>query len=168
MKKTLAFIACLAFVLLSFLGSAFAAEPIDAIKANIKKQVAVVSESVPSITVQELKTIIEKDKEFFEILDVRERDEYDAGRLGGAVWVPRGKAEWMVPIKIKDPDVPIYVYCKAGSRGALVTRMLIDAGYTRVTNITGGFKAWASAGYPFYNLHGMVVVTKDGFGKKPE
>lgn len=168
MKKRLTLIAFVVMAFFAFSGMALAAEPIDAIKANIKKSVGAVKASVPSVTVQEFKKIMDEDKEFFEIVDVREPDEYAAGYIAGAILAPRGKAEWMIPGKVKDPNVQIYIYCKAGSRGALVTKMLIDAGYKKVTNVTGGFKEWAKAGYPFYNAHGKCVVTKDGFGKKPE
>lgn len=168
MKKKLTLIVFAVMMLFAFQGMALAAEPIDAIKANIKKSVEAVKAAVPSVTVQEFKKIMDDDKEFFEIVDVREPDEYAAGYIANAILAPRGKAEWMIPGKIKDPEVQIYVYCKAGSRGALVTKMLLDAGYKKVTNVAGGFKEWAKAGYAFYNMHGQVVVTKDGFDKKPE
>lgn len=168
MKRNLTIIAFVVATLFLMSGPATAAEPIDAVKASIKKSTGAIKASVPTITVAEFKKRIDAQEEFFEIVDVRGRDEYDAGHLGDAVWAPRGKAEWMIPAKITDPATPIYIYCKSGTRGALVTRMLLDAGYKKVTNVDGGFKAWAMAGYPFYNLHGKVVVTKDGFGKKPE
>ncbi len=168
MKKRLTLIAFMMLAMFTVSSLALAADPIDAIKANIKKSVDAVAASVPSVTVQEFQKIRQEQKEFFELIDVREPDEYAAGYIADAILAPRGKAEWMIPGKVKDPNVQIYIYCKAGSRGALVTRMLLDAGYTKVTNITGGFKAWAMAGYPFYNDHGEVAVTKDGFGKKPE
>ena len=168
MKKRISIILMTVVALFALQGLALAGEPIDAIKANIKKSVGAVKAEVPSVTVEEFMNIIKADKEFFEIIDVREPDEYAAGYIAGAVLAPRGKAEWMIPGKVKDPNTQIYIYCKAGSRGALVVKMLLDAGYTKVTNVTGGFKAWAKAGYAFYNAHGKCVVTKDGFGKKPE
>lgn len=168
MKKKLTLIAFVVTALFMLQGLALAAEPIDAVKANIKASVDEVKKAVPSVTVAEFKKIMADDKEFFELIDVRGKDEFDAGHIAGAIWAPRGKAEWVIPGKVKDPNVQIYIYCKAGSRGALVTKMLLDAGYKKVTNISGGFKDWAKAGYEFYNLHGKCVVTKDGFGKKPE
>lgn len=168
MKKRILIMALALVAVFALHGMAVAAEPIDAVKANIKKSAAAVKASVPFVTVAEFKKVIDEQKEFFEIIDVREADEYAAGHLGDAILAPRGKAEWMIPGKVKDPSTKIYVYCKGGTRGAFVTRMLLDAGYKDVTNIDGGFKAWAKAGYPFYNAHGQCVVTKGGFGKKPE
>jgi len=168
MKKQISIMSLMIVAIFAFSGMAVAAEPIDAVKANIKLSTTAIKQSVPTITVQEFMKKIESDQEFFEVVDVRGKDEYDAGHLANVVWAPRGKAEWVIPTKITDPDVPIYIYCKSGTRGALVTKMLLDAGYTNVTNVDGGFKAWASAGYPFYNLHGRMVMSKDGFGKQPQ
>ncbi|MBT4266019.1 MAG: hypothetical protein HN580_23085 [Deltaproteobacteria bacterium] len=82
--------------------------------------------------------------------------------------VPRGKVEWGVPGKVKDPNTIIYVYCKAGARGVFATLRLLEMGYKNVINVTGGFKAWAKAGFPFYNAHGKNVVVAKGFGKKKD
>lgn len=168
MNKRISFILIMTMALFALQGMAFAAEPIDAVKANIKASVASVKASVPSITVEQLKKAMDDQDVFFEIVDVREPDEYAAGHLADALHIPRGKAEWMTPAMIKDPGTKIYIYCKGGARGSLVTKMLLDAGYSDVTNVTGGFKAWAKAGYPFYNAHGECVVTEGGFGKKPQ
>jgi len=168
MKRKLTFFAFIAMALLLLSGPAFAEAPIDAVKANIKKSTEAIKNSVPTISVADFKKLIDGQKEFFEIIDVRGQDEYDAGHLADAILAPRGKAEWIVPEKVTDPNATIYIYCKSGNRGALVTKALLDAGYTNVTNVAGGFTAWAKAGYPFYNQHGEVVVVKDGFGKKPE
>ena len=168
MKRKMTFVVFIVAALFLMAGPAMAEAPIDAVKANIKKSTTAIKDSVPTISVAEFKKLIDEQKVFFEIIDVRGQDEYDAGHLADAIHTPRGKAEWMIPEKVKDPNTPIYVYCKSGTRGALVTRMLLDAGYAKVTNVAGGFMGWAKAGYPFYNLHGEVVVVKDGFGKKPE
>ena len=160
------------FILISlfiFQSSAFSeTEPIDAIKANVEKMVEANQKETPSITVAEFNSRMEKQDFYFEILDVRTLGEYTAGHIAGAVHSDRNKLEWVTPKKITDPAVPIYVYCKGGSRGAISTLRLIEMGYTNVTNITGGMKEWAIAGYPIYNEMGELTFTKDGFGKKPE
>ncbi|MCG8635377.1 MAG: rhodanese-like domain-containing protein [Desulfobacterales bacterium] len=142
--------------------------PIDAIKANMKKMVEARKKEAPSITVAEFNTLMEKQDFYFEILDVRTADEFTAGHIAGAVHSDRNKLEWVTPKKIDDPEVPIYVYCKGGARGAIATLRLTEMGYKNVTNITGGMKAWANAGYTVYNEMGEFTFTKDGFGKKPE
>lgn len=167
--RTLTATLCILISLFLFQSPAFSeTEPIDAIKANVKKMVEAQQKEAPSITVTQFNTLMEKQDFYFEILDVRTVDEFTAGHIAGAVHADRNKLEWVTPKKIKDPNAPIYVYCKAGSRGAISTLRLIEMGYTNVTNITGGMEAWANAGYPVYNDMGEFIFTKDGFGKKPE
>ncbi|TWT73016.1 rhodanese-like domain-containing protein [Allorhodopirellula solitaria] len=45
-------------------------------------------------------------------------------------------------------EEPVYVICKAGSRGAKAQQKFIDAGFTDVINIDGGTDAWVAAGLP--------------------
>lgn len=46
------------------------------------------------------------------------------------------------------PDLPLYVICKSGSRGAKAAQALVDAGHCNVVNVEGGTDAWAAAGLP--------------------
>lgn len=151
-----------------FQASSMAAEPDNAIQMNVKKIMKAQKSKTPGIEVAEFKALMDKGDSFFEIVDVRTPDEFKSGHIAGAISSDRNKLEWITPKKIKDSKVPIYVYCKAGGRGALATLKLIEMGYENVTNVNGGLKAWANAGYPLYNDLGKFVMAKNGFGKKPE
>lgn len=76
------------------------------------------------------------------ILDVREQNEWDAGHVEGAVHIPLGE------LRNRLDDLPqtqiIYVYCHAGLRGYLATRILQENGFT-VKNLDGGHKTYAVA-----------------------
>ncbi len=50
--------------------------------------------------------------------------------------------------KVKDKNAVIVTYCRGGSRGALAAQTLRHLGYKNATNLKGGLKAWAKAGYP--------------------
>lgn len=82
-------------------------------------------------------------------LDVREPQEYMQGHIPSAVDVPRGVLEFRVDAhpSLQDKNQEIIVYCQAGGRGALATRTLKQMGFTRVTNMMGGFAAWTEAGF---------------------
>jgi rhodanese-related sulfurtransferase len=83
------------------------------------------------------------------LLDVREDEEWAAGRIAGAVHVPM----YQVPARVAyepepiRPDTPIVVICKMGGRSAQVTAWLRQHGYDAM-NLAGGMLAWAGAGRP--------------------
>ena len=80
------------------------------------------------------------------ILDVREQDEWDAGHIPGAVFMPMGQ----VPDRLSEipKDKTVIVQCRSGNRSSQVTDFLVQQGFTNVHNMAGGLKAWQSAGLP--------------------
>ncbi len=85
------------------------------------------------------------------LLDVREYDEWMAGRVAGATHVP------MHDLPGRLDEVPhdrrIVCICRSGNRSGQVTSWLLKQGYDAV-NMTGGMRAWASDGLPFVNMNG--------------
>ncbi|MEX2227415.1 MAG: rhodanese-like domain-containing protein [Dehalococcoidia bacterium] len=78
-------------------------------------------------------------------LDVRERDEYAAEHIPGAIHVPLGELARRVD-ELPD-DRPIVAYCGHGERAASATSLLERAGHKVVTNLDGGMGAWRDAGF---------------------
>jgi rhodanese-related sulfurtransferase len=77
------------------------------------------------------------------LLDVRERDEWDAGHAPGAVHVP---------LSLLDPSQVaaargVVAVCRSGNRSGTAARMLAAAG-VQVVNMAGGMTEWARAGLP--------------------
>lgn len=80
------------------------------------------------------------------IVDVREPHEYAAGHVPGAVNVPLGQvADWA---EDRSKDEPVLVICQSGRRSLEASSELSSRGFTRVTNIEGGFRAWKERGLP--------------------
>ncbi len=80
-------------------------------------------------------------------VDVRERDEWDGGRIPGAEFRPMSTINDWYP-ELPD-DVPVVVYCRSGSRSANVIHALMtQAGHTNLHNLSGGILAWARADLP--------------------
>src|SRR5438270_6984978 len=75
------------------------------------------------------------------ILDVREKNETDAGMLPGAKFVPRSHLELRIEEAVPDHDADIVLYCASGARSVLAGVVLREMGYSRVRNLAGGFSA---------------------------
>ena len=84
------------------------------------------------------------------LLDVREAAEFEAGRLPGAINIPRGVLEFKIGDhpQLAQRDADILVYCKTSGRAALAALNLKRMGYTKVRSIHGGFDAWSQVGLP--------------------
>jgi molybdopterin/thiamine biosynthesis adenylyltransferase/rhodanese-related sulfurtransferase len=83
---------------------------------------------------------------YYNLLDVREPEEFDQGALPGAVHVPRGNLEFSIESRLTDKNAPIAVYCAGGVRSAFAAKTLQDLGYTDVVSIIGGFNKWKDEG----------------------
>jgi molybdopterin/thiamine biosynthesis adenylyltransferase/rhodanese-related sulfurtransferase len=83
------------------------------------------------------------------LIDIRERDEYEQGFIPKAEWIPRGFLEMRVEDLVPERDREIILYCAGGNRSALAARSLGELGYSRVTSMAGGFRAWKNAGHKF-------------------
>ena len=124
--------------------------------SDVKSKKEIKTEAIakaPHISTQQLSGYLSANEDFV-LLDVRTEEEYRAGHIQGAQWFPRGKLEYYIQERIKNPDSKIVLYCRTGGRSALATLTLKDMGYSNVVDLDGGFKEWVSDGNTFYNLHG--------------
>ncbi len=87
----------------------------------------------------------------FHFVDVREDDEWKAGRARGAIHIGKGVIERDIEAKIPDKNAEIVLYCGGGFRSALAAVALQDMGYTRVVSMDGGMRAWREQNYPVQN-----------------
>jgi glyoxylase-like metal-dependent hydrolase (beta-lactamase superfamily II)/rhodanese-related sulfurtransferase len=88
------------------------------------------------------------DRDELVLLDVREKDAYDAGHLPRARNLPRGQLELRVDKLLPDPSVRILAYCELGRISTLAAATLRTMGYTRAVALDGGYADWVKAGYP--------------------
>ncbi len=84
------------------------------------------------------------------VIDVRTKEEFDAGHIKGALNFDYYNEDFEDEIEanLKDKNKPYILYCRSGMRSLYSAQILEDLGYTDVTNMKGGFLAWQSAGKP--------------------
>ncbi len=102
---------------------------------------------IPFMSMAELHDRIGANSRDIVVLDVREKDAFDAGRVPGAHHLPRGQLELRVNVELPDPTVRIVTCCELGKISTLAAATLRELGYTRATALDGGLKAWREAGY---------------------
>jgi rhodanese-related sulfurtransferase len=79
------------------------------------------------------------------LLDVREDDEWTAGRAPDAVHIPMGQI--VDRLDEVPSDQVVVCLCRVGGRSASVAGALAGQGYD-VRNVAGGMQAWEKAGFP--------------------
>ncbi len=86
------------------------------------------------------------------ILDVRTPEEYEAGRVPGAINIPHTElAARLDELGPAAPDGEIVVYCERGGRAAVAEALLRDAGYERTLHLEGDMAAWRREQRPCEN-----------------
>jgi glyoxylase-like metal-dependent hydrolase (beta-lactamase superfamily II)/rhodanese-related sulfurtransferase len=103
---------------------------------------------VPFMSQAELKERLGDNSRDFVILDIREKDAFDAGHVPGARHLPRGQLELRVDSELPDPTVRILTCCEFGKISTLAAATLRELGYGRAVALDGGMKSWREAGYP--------------------
>jgi molybdopterin/thiamine biosynthesis adenylyltransferase/rhodanese-related sulfurtransferase len=82
------------------------------------------------------------------VVDVREAEELQSGKLPGAKHVPRGYLESRIEGAVPDRSQHVVLYCASGSRSAYAARTLLeDLGYEHVESMRGGITLWKDRGY---------------------
>ncbi|MBK8542494.1 MAG: MBL fold metallo-hydrolase [Caulobacteraceae bacterium] len=103
---------------------------------------------VPFISMDEVKNRLDKSVNDFIVLDVREKDQFDAGHIPHAKHLSRGQLELRVNDAFPDPTVRIVTYCEVGKISTLAAATLRRMGFTRVLALDGGMKSWREKGFP--------------------
>jgi rhodanese-related sulfurtransferase len=80
-----------------------------------------------------------------QLVDVREPDEREKGRIGAARHIPLDQ----LPARAEeiDPDRPVVFHCQGGNRSAMAAEAFRQSGYDAY-NLAGGLTAWEEQGLP--------------------
>ncbi len=80
------------------------------------------------------------------------------GTIPGAIVIPRNVLEWRLDptsefaVDAARRSPPVVLCCQEGYATSLAVATLLDCGLTDVTDVIGGFEAWAAAGLPVQPL----------------
>ena len=112
---------------------------------------------VQPIDAQEAARRLREDRKAL-IVDVRDADEVrQAGAIPGALNISLGmlpvRADMQLPEQFRNQDLqdrsrPVITTCALGLNAARGAKVLKDMGFTNVSYIEGGLKAWKEAGLP--------------------
>ena len=102
--------------------------------------------AIAEISPLESKEKVERKKAV--LLDVRERDEWNAGHIPDAIHIPRGELEKKIEHQVPDKTTEIICQCRSGKRSLLAAQTLKQLGYTNVVSMNGGIEFWSESGFP--------------------
>lgn len=102
------------------------------------------SPEIPSVAVDEVDALVAQGAL---LIDIRERNEWDESRIGGADFKPMSEINgWYEDLP---RDRTVILYCRSGARSAQAVHALTtQAEFTNVVNMTGGIISWAAAQLP--------------------
>ncbi len=108
------------------------------------------SAAIPSISTEDASTLIEKNQNNpdFTIIDVRTAGEFNGGHLAEAVNVDYYSPDFKSMVDKLNRNKEYLIYCQTGIRGRSATQIMLDMGFTKVHNLSGGIVEWMNAGYP--------------------
>ncbi len=98
----------------------------------------------PELTALELEAMLRGDQAL--VIDVREVDEFESGHIPGAINMPLSTLQ---PSKLPyQVGKKLVLTCLGGKRSSMALDKCNVAEAAVDTHLTGGFKAWQSAGLP--------------------
>ena len=98
------------------------------------------SMATPQVSAQEAMSMLQLGSD---LLDVREADEWQAGRAPGARHIPL--QDLPQRLDVLDRDRTVLVICRSGRRSDSDTAYLRQAGFD-ARNVAGGMQAWQQVG----------------------
>jgi rhodanese-related sulfurtransferase len=82
------------------------------------------------------------------LLDLRETNEYEGGRLPNALHIPLSQLNGRIGELTRFKGRPLVAYCARGQRTRAAAGMLAGAGFSDLYELSGGIRAWKDAGLP--------------------
>lgn len=98
--------------------------------------------TISVVTLQQMLAEREAGERDFELIDVREPNEYEIVSIPGATLIPKGEFLNGTALSSLPNDKQIVLHCKVGGRSAEVLAVVKDAGFADAIHVGGGVVAW--------------------------
>ena len=98
--------------------------------------------TISVLTLKQMLDERERGERDFELIDVREPNEFEIVSIPGARLVPKGEFLSGKALASLPNDKQIVLHCKVGGRSAEVLAVVKDAGFTDAIHVGGGVVAW--------------------------
>jgi rhodanese-related sulfurtransferase len=105
-----------------------------------------------SLTLREAHALWEQGAAF---LDARRQDEFDAGHIAGALWMPAARVpttDGLADLQFLDPGATVIIYCDGGdcdaSENTAIRLEGLPTPFTDVRIMGMGYSDWVAAGLP--------------------
>ncbi|MEP0710436.1 rhodanese-like domain-containing protein [Algoriphagus sp.] len=90
------------------------------------------------------------DLSHYQVVDTREKEEFDVSHLKGAIWVGYDTFS-LNNVSSLDKSKPVLVYCTVGARSQEIGKKLKAAGFSQVYNLYGGLIQWSNEEKPIFH-----------------
>jgi rhodanese-related sulfurtransferase len=109
------------------------------------------AEAVNEVDREEAQALLDEDAQ---LVDVRVGHEWEAGHIAGAVHLPLEE----LPERVGelDPERPVVLYCRGGTRSSMAAEALAAAGFDAV-KLREGIVGWSEAELPLQPEDGYVA-----------
>jgi rhodanese-related sulfurtransferase len=102
---------------------------------------------ISEIDVNELKSLLEAEKDKIYFIDCREQEEWNEGHIQGATLLPLSDFQNTFESVLKDKSKKVVIQCRSGKRSMNACMFLLSKGYEDLVNVEGGILAWNEAGF---------------------
>ena len=115
---------------------------------TVSQLLAEAAATVPFMSLAELKARVEAAEDDLIVLDVRERDAYDAVTFRARACCRGVSSSCASTRNCPIPTRRILACCELGHISTLAAATLREIGFLRAVALDGGMKAWRETGYP--------------------
>ncbi len=108
------------------------------------------NQDLQTVSAQDFKSLLEQyaNDENTVLLDVRTKQEFDAGHIEGAEQLDFYQTEnFVTSLANMDKNKTYFIYCSSGNRSGKTLQLMQVMGFKKVYNLQGGIQAWRANGF---------------------